>query len=335
MTENNGIRFFTSKDADPTALAGERIAVIGYGNLGRPFALNMRDSGVSQMVIGNIADQYADQARSDGFSVLPVGKAAAQADLILILLSDEIIPETFSTDVEPNLSPGSAIVFASGYNLAYGLLIPPPGIDVLLLAPRMAGENARQRYLDQQGYFAYVSVEQDASGKAWSRLLGLAEAAGVLKAGALELNARQESDLDLYIEQTLGAVLGVAIMNAFYVGVDAGLPPEVLIMEMFVSEEMEMVWRSFREEGFFKAASVHGPTALFGGFIRTMQLMQTDLSARFSEVLEEIQSGKFAKQFQAEREAGYPLLSQAQAMSTDDNPIAQAETRLRSIMKAS
>lgn len=108
---------------------------------------------------------------------------------------------------------------------------------MLLLAPRMAGENARQRYLDQQGYVGYVSVEQDASGKAWSRLLGLAEAAGVLKAGALELNARQESDLDLYIEQTLGAVLGVAIMNAFYVGVDAGLPPEVLIMEMFVSEE--------------------------------------------------------------------------------------------------
>jgi len=322
------IRCFTAKDVDPGALDGERIAVLGYGHLGRPFALNLRDSGVTSLVIGNVADEYAEKAVADGFTVLPPSEAASSSDIVFVLLPDEVIPEVFAAGLAPNLSPGSAIVFASGYTLAYGLIEPPAGVDVLLLAPRMAGENARQRFLNQQGYFAYVSVEQDASGKAWRRLLGLANAVGVLRAGALELDARREADLDLLVEQTLGAVLGVAIMSVFALGEEVGIPAEALVMEMYMSEEMEMVWRAFRKEGFFRASSVHGPTALFGGFVRTMQLMQSDLVAGFRETLEEIQSGKFARQFQAEREAGYPTLAQAQAMSTDDHPISQAEARL-------
>lgn len=329
------IRCFTAKDVDPGALNGERVAVLGYGHLGRPFALNLRDSGVTSLVIGNIADEYATRARTDGFTVLPPGEAAASSDIALVLLPDEIIPEAFDADLAPNLSPGSAIVFGSGYTLAYGLIDPPAGIDVLLLAPRMAGENARQRFLNQQGYFAYVSVEQDASGKAWRRLLGLAHAVGVLRAGALELDARREADLDLLVEQTVGAVLGMAIMSVFAMGEEAGIPPEALVMEMYMSGEMEMVWRAFREEGFFQAASVHGPTALFGGFTRTMQLMQSDLGAKFRETLKDIQSGKFAQQFQAEREAGYPSLVQARAMSTNDNPLTRAEVRLRAMLTGS
>jgi ketol-acid reductoisomerase len=254
-----------------------------------------------------------------------------------VLLPDEVIPEVFAAEVAPNLAPGSAIVFASGYNLAYGLIVPPDGIDVLLLAPRMAGENARQRYLNRQGFFAYVSVEEDASGKAWRRLLGIAHAVGVLYAGALELDARREADLDLFIEQTLGAVVGVAIMSAFNLGVEAGIPPEAMVMEMYMSEEMEMVFHSFREQGFFRASDTHGPTALYGGFVRTMQLMMSDLAHKFRETLEEIQSGEFARQFQAEREAGYPTLAQALAMTAEESPvtqpIVQAEARLRAMLR--
>ncbi len=330
--EKLGVRFFTAKDADPTALAGQTIAVLGYGHLGQPMALNLRDSGITNLVIGNIDDDYADQAREHDFQVLSISAAVQAADIVLILLSDEVIPEVFATDITPVLKPGSALVFASGYTLAYNLIAPPAGIDVLLLAPRMAGENARQRYLNQEGFFAYISVEADASGQAWSRLLGLANAAGVLHAGALELDARREADIDLFIEQTMGAVLGVAIMQAFAIGEDAGIPPEALVMEMYMSEEMEMVFRSFREEGFFKASSVHGPTAMFGGFIRTMQFMGMGLGATFSEILSEIQSGEFAQKFQAEREAGYPRLSEAEAMSMADSPITQAERRVRALL---
>ena len=350
MTENRAdsqtIRFFTAQDADPHALDGERIAVIGYGHLGRPFALNMRDSITADHrterpgplpapIVGNIPDEYADQARADGFTVLPIDQAVAGADIVLILLPDEVIPEVFVVDIAPNLLPGAAIVFASGYNLAYNLIVPAGGIDVLLLAPRMAGENARQRFLKREGFFAYVSVEQDASGKAWGRVLGLANAVGILRAGAIELDARREADLDLFIEQTMGALLGLSIMTAFTVGVDAGIPPEAMVMEMYMSQEMEMVFRSFREEGFYRASSVHGPTALYGGFVRTMQFLPLDLGGLFRRVLAEIQTGQFARQFQAEREAGYPMLRQAEALSSGDpasEPIGRAEAQVRTVL---
>jgi ketol-acid reductoisomerase len=205
-----------------------------------------------------------------------------------------------------------------------------------MLAPRMGGELVRERFLAQEGFFAYVSVEQDASGKAWDRLRGLIHATGVLQAGALELDARREADLDLFVEQTLGAAIGVTVMSAFTLGVEAGIPAEAMVLEMYMSGEMETVFRAFREKGFFRAADTHGPTAMYGGFVRTMELMMSDLGTRFRETLQDIQNGEFARRFQAEREAGYPTLSQAQAMAGEEGPIAQpiaqAESRVRAMM---
>jgi ketol-acid reductoisomerase len=336
--KTNSLRFFSAQDAEPRALEGERVAVLGYGNLGRAVALNLRDSGVAPLVVGNVADEYAEQARTEGFTVLPIGEAVAGSDVALALLPDEVIPECFVEEIAPSLAPNAAVTFASGYTLAYNLIQPPHDVDVLLLAPRMGGEHARDRFLGGKGYFAYISVEQDASGKAWTRLLGLASAAGVLQAGALELDARREADLDLFVEQTMGAVLGVAIMSAFSLGVERGIPAEAMVMEMYMSGEMETVFQAFREKGFFRASDVHGPTALYGGFVRTMEWMQSNLAGRFRQTLDEIQSGEFARQFQAEREAGYPTLSQAQMMSGEQSPvtqpIVQAEGRVREMTQA-
>jgi ketol-acid reductoisomerase len=307
-------------------------------------ALNLRDSldklpqpaDTSRLVVGNVEDDYARQARQEGFAVRPIARAVAAADLILILLPDEVIPEAFAAEVVPNLKPGSAILFASGYTLAYGLAHPPEGVDVLLLAPRMGGEHARERFLSGQGYLAYVSVEQDASGRAWERLLAIAHAAGVLSAGALELDARREADLDLLVEQTMGAVIGTAIMATFTLGVEAGIPPEAMVMEMYMSGEMETVFQAFRQQGFFRTSELHGPTAMYGGFIRTMELMLSDIPTRFREIMEDIGSGGFAARFQAEREAGYPTLAQAQEMAGERGPVAQpiaeAEARVRAML---
>lgn len=337
--DDPSIHFYTAQDADPHALEDECIAVVGYGHLGRSLALNLRDAGSASPLIGNVADEYADQARLDGFHVVPIAEAAAAADIVLILLPDEIIPEVFETDIEPHLAPGSAIVFASGYSLAYDLVKPPAGMDVLLLAPRLGGEQIRARFLGKEGFFAFVSVEQEASGRAWQRLLGIAHAVGVLEAGALELDAHREADLDLFIEQTLGAAIGVAIMSAFTLGVEAGIPPEAMVVEMYMSGEMETVWQAFRKQGFFRASDTHGPTALYGGFLRTMQLLMSDMGTKFKEILEEIQTGQFARQFQAEREAGYPTLSQAQAMTAEESlmalPIARAEAQVRELLRNS
>jgi ketol-acid reductoisomerase len=339
MTSSTGLRFFAAKDADPRALDGERVVVIGFGNLGRAISHNLRDAGVAQLVIGNIADEYAQQAQAEQFRVLPIAEAAAGADVAFILIPDEVIPEVFEADIAPNLKAGSAILFASGYNLAYGLIHPPQGVDVLLLAPRMGGELARERFLNKQGYVAYVSVEQDASGKAWKRLLGMAYAVGVLYAGALELDAKREADLDLLVEQTVGAALGVAIISAYNLGVEAGIPPEAMVLEMYMDGEMETVFRTFRDKGFYRASYTHGPTAMYGGYVRTMQLMQSDLVAKFRETLEEIRSGGFAQQFQAERSAGYPSLTMAEQMASGDNPFVQpvfdAEARVRAALKIS
>jgi ketol-acid reductoisomerase len=332
MMKSSPIRFFTAKDADPQVLQNQNIAVLGYGHLGRPFAMNLRDSKVGNLVVGNIKDRYATAALEDGFEVTSIPDAVKHADISLVLFSDEVIPEIFEADIAPQLKHGSAIVFASGYTLAYQLISPPEGVDVYLLAPRMAGTNARQRFLDGTGFFAYISVENDASGNAWPRLLGLANAVGILSAGAIELDAKTEADIDLFIEQTMGVVLGVAVMQAFAIGEDAGIPPEALVMEMYMSGEMETVFKAFREEGFFNASSVHGPTALYGGFIRTMEFMGSGMGAAFEKILDEIRRGEFARKFQAERDAGYPMLSQAEAMSMADSPIAQAESRVRKLL---
>lgn len=314
-------------DVPPGALAGETVAVVGYGHLGRAVALNLRDSGV-KVRVGNRADEYADQARADGFEVVPIATAAAD-DIVWVLLPDEVIPEVFAGEIGPALRTGAAVAFSSGYSLAFGLARPPETVDVLLVAPRMAGPGARARYQAGEGFWASVGVEADRSGRARQRMLGLADALGALARGAVEMTAAQEATLDLFIEQTLGPLLGTAIMVAFEVGRDAGIAPEALVLEMYMSGEMEEVFRSFRQTGFFRASEDHGPTALFGGITRALEIDRGEMAARFSAVLEDIRSGAFARRFQEEAAAGYPMLALARSMIHDASPIGDAEDRLR------
>src|SRR4029453_8020038 len=308
----NPVRVFRAGDALPGVLAAERVAVLGYGHLGRSAALNLRDSGV-KIRIGNRQDEYADQARSDGFDVVPLD-AAATDDIVCVFLPDEVIPEVFARDIGPGLRPGSALVFASGYSLAFDLVHPPDSVDVLLVAPRMAGVSARTRYLAGEGFWACVGVEADRSGRARERLLGLADGIGALRAGAIEMTAKTEATLDLFVEQTIGPLLGAAIMVAFEIGREAGISPEALVLEMYMSGEMESVFRGFRETGFFRASEDHGPTAVFGGMTRILELDREAMATRFQAVREDIKNGGFARRFQAEAGNGYPLLEMARAL---------------------
>src|SRR6266545_4675448 len=183
MAEQPAVTFYREGDADPDGLSGQTIAVVGYGNLGRSMALNLRDSGLT-VTVGNVDDDYRATAQADGFEVSGVGEAVATADVVY----------------------------------------------VLMLAPRMLGEEVRKTYLDGSGFLSYVSVERDATGKAKARLLGLAGAAGSLRRGALELTAAKEALLDLFVEQGFGAYLGVAMQSAFQVGTQAGLPAEAMVV---------------------------------------------------------------------------------------------------------
>ncbi len=215
---------FTSADADSEALAGSTVAVIGYGNLGSSMAANLAASGVT-VVVGNRDDEYRAAAAAAGFPVADIGDAVARADIVYVLISDEAIPACFSDFIAPALRPGSAVCFASGYCLAYGLVTPPPDVDVLLLAPRMVGSAVARGGAGGAGFVAYANVERDASGRARQRLLGLAAATGALDRGAFVLPAVDEAALDLFVEQTVGPVVGLALQLAFEVGVAAGLAP--------------------------------------------------------------------------------------------------------------
>jgi ketol-acid reductoisomerase len=234
MTNKFGtnVRVFRTMDAPERALSSEAVAVLGYGHLGRTAAMNLRDSGV-KVRVGNQGDDYAERARGEGFEVVPLPVASAD-DIVFVLLPDEVIPEIFEREIAPALRPRSAIAFASGYSLAFDLIRPPESVDVLLVAPRMAGISARSRYLGGEGFWGCVGVEADRSGRAQQRMLGLADTLGMLRAGAVEMSAAAEATLDLFVEQTVGALFGMAIMTAFEVGREAGIPAEALVLEMYL-----------------------------------------------------------------------------------------------------
>jgi ketol-acid reductoisomerase len=314
-------------DVDAGALAGEAVAVLGYGNFGRTAALNLRDSSV-KVRVGNRDDAYAHRARAEGFEVVPLSTAATD-DIIFVVLPDEVIPHVVTADIAPALRPGSAIAFASGYCVAFELVRLPESVDVLLVAPRMGGAAARDRYLAGEGFWACVGVEADRSGRARARMLGLAHALGALRSGAIETSAATEATLDLFVEQTVGPLLGAAIMTAFEVGRGAGIPAEALVMEMYMSGEMEAVFEGFRKAGFFRASEDHGPTALFGGITRMLDLDREPLASRFRGVLDDIISGSFARRFEQEARGGYPMLSVARELMNGSSPMTDAEAALR------
>jgi ketol-acid reductoisomerase len=321
------IRMYRLGDAPEGGLGGESVGVIGYGHLGRTAALNLRDSG-AKVRIGNREDTYGERARADGFEVVPIAVAAA-ADVVFVLLPDEVIPVVFPAEIAPALRPGSAVAFGSGYSVAFGLIRPPDTVDVLLVAPRMAGDTARRRYLEGRGFWACVGVEADRSGRAHRRMLGLADGLGVLRAGAIPMSFAVEATLDLFVEQTVGAVLGMAIMMAFDVAREAGVPAEALVLEMYMSGEMEAVFQAFRETGFFRASEDHGPTAVFGGITRALEMDREAMADGFRRILEDIRSGGFARRFQEEAAGGYPMLEFARALINGGSPISEAEDRIR------
>lgn len=320
--------FLGETDGDLSALHGERVALVGYGNLGRPAALNLRDSGL-EVVVASPRQPAAARAEADGFTVVTIEEAIAGADLVWMALPDELVPELLSSSADARPKEGSLVCLSSGYTLAYGLLKLPEDIDVVVLAPRMIGARLRERYAAGDGFYSFVSVEQDATGRARSRLLGLAEAFGTLRRGALEVPAAVEAALDLFVEQTVGPTLGAAILSAFEVGAAAGLPPEALALELYLSGEMAATWDSFAEHGFFGGVRLHGHAAAFGGFLRMGDLDTDEMKRRFERVLEDIRSGGFAARFQDELASGSPTRALIEAMIAGDDPLTQAERRVQ------
>ncbi len=287
-------------DADPAVLSGETVAVVGYGNQGRSWALNLRDSGCAPAVCAR-RDDTRRQAEADGFDTHDVS-AASDADVVCILVPDDVIP---TLGIDPG--PRSCVIVASGYTLAFGRLAPAG--DAGMVAPRMLGPEVRRCYEEGVGFISAVGVHRDVTGRALPRVLAVARAVGGLRQGGIELTPMQEAVLDLGVEQVLSPALS-AVSTAFVQTMaERGIPLEAIITELVLSGEVERTYRLLREVGYAVQSEFHSPTSQYGQLTRRGRYDHLDLLPVIRALADDIDSGRFADEWDAERDAGYPRLA--------------------------
>jgi ketol-acid reductoisomerase len=307
-------------DARLESLTGRRIAIIGYGNQGRSWALNLRDSDLDVAVCVR-ADPSRDMAEADGFATSDIGEAN-EADVICVLVPDDVIP-----GLSINPRPDALVIVASGYTLAFGGL--DLSCDVGMVAPRMLGPEVRRCYLEGVGFITAVGVHEDVTGTARSRVLAVSKAIGGLRQGAIELSPEQEAVLDLAVEQALSPALRHVNESFVRVMLEHGIPLEATITELVLSGEVERTYRLVRLEGGAAQMAYHSPTSQYGQLSRADRYRHFDLVATMRELVDDISSGRFAEEWGAERDAGYPHLEElrAKAMAPE---ILRFEAELRS-----
>ncbi len=290
---------FYEADADLANLAGQTVAVVGYGNQGRSWALNLRDSGLEPVVCVR-RDATREQAEHEGFDAHDV-QAADEADVVCVLVPDDVIP---MLGLAPK--PSACTIVASGYVFAFDRFVPPG--DLGMVAPRMLGPEVRRCFEDGTGFITAVCVHREATGSAKARTLAIAKAIGGLREGAIEMTAKQEALLDLAVEQVLSPAL-TAVNNAFVATMlEHGIPLEAIITELVLSGEVERTYGLLREQGYAVQSEFHSPTSQYGQLSRRGRYDHLDVRTTMEQLTGDIESGRFADEWDAERDAGYPVL---------------------------
>ena len=302
-------RIFHDEDAPSDALTAKAVAVIGYGNQGRSWAQNLRDSGIDVRV-GTLADSSRAQAEADGFPAYEIADAVADADVVCLLIPDEVMGDAVAANVIPSLKAGAAVCFASGYAVAFDEVKLPDANDVVLVAPRMIGVGVRDSYVDDSGFIAFVGVERDATGNAWPSALGIARALGALHRGSVEMTCRQEALIDLFVEQAIAPGLRKLWSDAAMVLLEAGLPLEGILAEFYLSGEIERTYRAMREIGPTKQWKLHSQTSQYGTMSRAQRFAGIDLATPMRTAVEEINSGAFAREWAEVRADGYKRMQE-------------------------
>ncbi|MGH6720437.1 MAG: ketol-acid reductoisomerase [Alphaproteobacteria bacterium] len=287
-------------DADLAALNGRRVAVLGYGNQGRSQALNLKDSGVD-VIVGNRADVYADNARADGWALLSLADAAALADVKLILIADDAQPEVFERDIRPSLKPNDVISFAHGFNIHYGEIVPPTTVDVVMVAPRMLGEGVRDNFVNGRGYPSFIAVHRNASGQARAACLAIAKGIGSTKMGVLESSFEEETLIDLFEEHQPALYALRAMFEAL---VEAGCSPEAVMLDLYASGESVKWAEAGRDYGAFERMKIASQTAQFGHLVWSRQYFDHDTTLDgMRRIIANIKDGSFMKALRAQRRA--------------------------------
>lgn len=296
-------------DGDLGVLASKQVAVIGYGNMGRPIALNLRDSGVPPLVSEPSAERHI-LVQSEGFAVTPIPNAVRAADVVLLLVRDEHMPSLYLEQVSPYLRRGQALIFSSAYNVTFGFIEPPPFVDVGLVSAKTLGAAVRERFLSGAGFASFVAVAQDASRSAWSVVLALAKAIGALRGGAVEIQFEQEAELDLFVQQALLPLFHQAMTTAARLLIERGYPPDAVFTELYLSGEVSDYLHIAAERGLMNALDAQGLTAQYGVLTRLARFSDLKIERLMEQTLSEVREGKYAQEWSRDYNADYPRLRQ-------------------------
>jgi ketol-acid reductoisomerase len=321
---------YYASDADPGLITGRKVAVIGYGSQGHAHALNLRDSGVDVRVGLRAGSSSQAKAEAAGLPVRSIADAAAEADLIMILAPDTDQKAIFEASILPHLEPGDAVFFAHGFNVRFGLIAAPEGVDVAMVAPKGPGHLVRRTYEGGGGVPALIAVDQDASGHAKALALSYADAIGATRAGVLETTFAEETETDLFGEQVvLCGGLTALIQAGFETLVDAGYEPESAYFECL--HEVKLIVDLIYEAGISGMRYSISTTAEYGDLTRGPRIINDGVRAEMKKILEEIRSGKFAAEWIAEFTAGSPNFKRLEAEG-QAHPIEKVGAELRAMM---
>ncbi|MDR1266497.1 MAG: ketol-acid reductoisomerase [Propionibacteriaceae bacterium] len=321
---------FYDVDASLDVIQARRAAVIGFGSQGHAHALSLRDSGVDVRVGLKPGSKSRAKAEAEGLTVLPVAAAVQEADLIMILAPDQVQRGLYAAEIAPHLKPGSALFFAHGFNIRFGYIQPPAGIDVCMVAPKGPGHLVRREYEAGRGVPVVVAVEKDETGGAWPLTLAYAKAIGGLRAGGIETTFTEETETDLFGEQ---AVLCGGVSHLVQAGwetlVQAGYQPEVAYFECL--HELKLIVDLMYEGGLAKMRWSVSDTAEYGDYVSGPRVIDAQVKQHMGQVLADIQSGAFAARFIADQDAGAPQF-QALRAAAEAHPIEAVGRQLRQLM---
>ncbi len=321
---------YYDKDADLKLIKNKVIGIIGYGSQGHAHAQNLRDSGCEVIVSDMKGSDNWKAAKEAGFSLMSAADLAKQADIIVMLVPDAIQKSVYNESVEKNLTEGKVLMFAHGFNIHYGQIVPPKDVDVVMIAPKSPGHMVRQVFTEKSGAPALVAVHQDASGQAKAIALAYAKGLGCTRAGVLETTFSEETETDLFGEQAVicGGVSEL-IKAGFETLVMAGYQPEIAYFECL--HEMKLIVDLMYKGGLNWMRYSISDTAEYGDYTRGPRVINDEVRAEMEEILEEIQDGRFAREWILENQAGRPVLN-ALRKQEQEHMIEEVGKELRSMM---
>jgi ketol-acid reductoisomerase len=323
------VKIYYDKDADKKILKGKKIAVIGYGSQGHAHTNNLKESGLD-VIVGETKGANWEKAVKAGFKVMTASEAAKKADVIMMLVPDEYMADIYRTEIAPHIKKGAYLGFAHGFNIHFGQIVPPADVNVFMVAPKGPGHLVRSEYLKGSGVPCLIAIHQDPSKNTKNVALAYAAAIGGARAGVIETNFREETETDLFGEQVvLCGGLTSLILAGYETLVEAGYSPEMAYFECL--HEVKLIVDLVYEGGISTMRYSISNTAQYGDLTRGPRIITEETKKEMKKILEEVQSGQFAREWILECKANKPVFN-ALTRKGEEHPIEEVGTRLRAMM---